>query len=96
MVNGEVEAEASKKWTFPRTGLLLTLLAGDHDTGSGKTEDLKGSLSGFAVYQPPSDPMSWGWRFSAMLCACTLLYLLRICNPKSCNFPLFYNQVEWC
>ena len=73
VVNGEVEVEDKRKWAFARQG-ALTLLAGDHDSASGKTEDLKGSLSDFAVFQPPSDPTSWGWSFVALLAASALLY----------------------
>eukprot|EP01043_Picozoa_sp_COSAG02_P039468 COSAG02_NODE_3118_length_7331_cov_70.719303_3_plen_391_part_00 len=73
VVNGQLEAEGRKKWNFPRHG-ALTLLAGDHNAASEKTEDLKGILSGFAVYQPPSQPLGWGWHVAALLCGSGLLY----------------------
>ena len=81
VVNGELEAEGdAQHWSFPRRG-MLTLLAGDHDKASGKTEDLRGRLSDFAVYQPPLVYISWGWSFCAALLGCGLLYAAVVRRP---------------
>lgn len=77
IVNGEVEVTKNIDFgSFPRDG-SVTLLAADH-ASTGKTEDLKGSISDFKVYSPPLSAAQlspgWGWPLVLMLAGGGLIY----------------------